>query len=233
MKITNTLFFPSAISIAIMAMGSQVSMADMIEIGASGKTYASSTVRCAADPDTGVQSPVVDAGLFNPAPRAKALILLNNNKVGLVTSENPSASIWLSESNNMVVVSIKKQVADSYTFNIQTDMCSLPDTSGNTFSADGTIEYAESGKSYVTVEPGCALNPDVNYAQPFVNLFDNGSYLLNVSVNGIPFTQLNGTTRLHTPIFLDAGINVISADNGSMSTDFYIRDGGDGTCVLQ
>jgi hypothetical protein len=31
---------------------------------------------------------------------------------------------------------------------------------------------------------------------------------------------------------LGAGVNVISAANGFLSTDYYVRDGGDGTCTL-
>jgi hypothetical protein len=34
------------------------------------------------------------------------------------------------------------------------------------------------------------------------------------------------------PIFLSPGLNVISAANGSLSTDYYVRDGGTGTCSL-
>jgi hypothetical protein len=63
-----------------------------------------------------------------------------------------------------------------------------------------------------------------------VNLFDNGSYVLNVSVNGVPLTQLSAF-HPHTPVFLDAGSNVISVTNGSLSTDWYVRDGGDGSCA--
>ena len=44
--------------------------------------------------------------------------------------------------------------------------------------------------------------------------------------------QLNGTTRPRVPVFLGAGLNVISAANGSVSTDHYVRDGGSGSCVL-
>jgi hypothetical protein len=108
---------------------------------------------------------------------------------------------------------------------------SLPDTSGNFFSPDGTLEYAASGKSYATVTAGCAFNPATRQAQPFVNLFDNGSFLLNVSVNGVPLTQLSAR-RPHTPVFLRAGQNVISAANGKLSTDYYVRNGGTGSCVL-
>jgi hypothetical protein len=64
-----------------------------------------------------------------------------------------------------------------------------------------------------------------------VNLFDNGTYLLNVSVNNVPLTQLS-TSRRSTPVFLAPGLNVISAANGAVSTDYYVRDGGDGSCTL-
>ena len=68
-------------------------------------------------------------------------------------------------------------------------------------------------------------------AQPFVNVFDNGTFLLNISVNNIPLTQLNGITRRSTPVFLSAGLNVISAADPA-TTDYFVRDGGSGTCTL-
>ena len=52
-------------------------------------------------------------------------------------------------------------------------------------------------------------------------------FVLNVSVNGVALTQLSATR-----VFLGAGLIVISAANGSLSTDYYIRDGGSGSCVL-
>jgi hypothetical protein len=201
-------------------------------VGASGKTYASSAVQCAANPTTGEQSPVVEAGLFNPKSNTSAAVSLNGVSVATVTANNPATNAWLADGDNTVVVALSKNTADSYAFTVQPGMCALPDTSGNTFSADGTLEYAASGKSYETVTPGCAWNAATGQAQPYVNLFDNGTYLLNVSVNGVPLTQLNGTTRTHTPVFLSAGLNVISAANGYVSTDYYIRDGGNGSCAL-
>jgi uncharacterized membrane protein len=189
-------------------------------------------VQCAANPTTGKQAPVIDAGLFNPKQGASATVSLNGTSVATVTDVTPATNVWLADGNNTVVVALSKRTADSYAFTVQPGMCTLPDTSGNTFSADGTLEYAASGKSYATVTPGCALNGATGLAQPYVNLFDNGAYLLNISINGIPLTQLNGTTRTHTPVFLSAGTNVISAANGYVSTDYYVRDGGDGTCTL-
>jgi hypothetical protein len=81
------------------------------------------------------------------------------------------------------------------------------------------------------VIPGCAWNALTGRAQPYVNLFDDGTYLLNVSVNNVPLTQL-GISRKSTPVFLAAGLNVISAANGALSTDYYVRRGGEGTCTL-
>jgi hypothetical protein len=217
--------------VAVMALATSAWAATTVQIGSSGKTYASSAVRCAADPNTGQLSPVVEAGLFNPKKTTSAEIALNGVSVATVTTDAPTANVWLADGNNTVVVALNKKTADTYTFVVQPGMCALPDTSGNTFSPDGTLEYAASGKSYATVTPGCALNGATGVAQPYVNLFDNGGYLLNVSVNGEPLTQLSAT-RPHTPVFLSAGQNVISAANAYVSVDYYVRDGGDGSCAL-
>jgi len=215
---------------ALVMLAASARAATSVQIGQSGKTYAASAVRCEADL-SGTLSPVVDAGLFNPKTNASAVVVLNGMQVATVTSGSPSVKVWLLDGLNAVVVALNKKTADTYPFAVQPGMCELPDTSGNTFSADGTLEYAASGKSYETVTPGCAWNGATGYAQPYVHLFDNGGYLLNVSVNGVPLTQLSAT-RPHTPVFLSAGTNVISAANGFLSVDYYIRDGGSGTCVL-
>lgn len=206
--------------------------ANTVQIGNSGKTYASTAVQCAANPATGLQSPVIEAGLFNPKARASATVSLNGEPLGQVTARAPAMNVWLDDGSNSVVVALSRKTADRYAFTVDAGMCVLPDTSGNTFSADRTLEFGASGKSYATVTPGCALNPASRRAQPFVNLFDNGSYLLNVSVNGVPLTQLNGTTRRSVPVFLGAGQNVISAANAYVSTDYYVREGGSGSCTL-
>ena len=49
-----------------------------------------------------------------------------------------------------------RKLADRYDFDVAPDKCTLPDTSGNTFNADGTLEYGANGYSYATVSPGCA-----------------------------------------------------------------------------
>lgn len=205
--------------------------ATAVQIGPSGKSYASSAVACAANPSTGQLAAVVQAGLFNPKNNISAVVTLNGVPVATVTTANPTTDVWLTDGNGTVVVALSKRVADSYTFAVQPGMCALPDTSGNTFSSDGTLEYAASLKSYATVVPGCALNTATGLAQPYVNLVDNGGYLLNVSVNGVPLTQLS-STRPHTPVFLGPGQNVISAANGYLTVDYYVRDGGSGTCAL-
>jgi streptogramin lyase len=217
--------------VTVVVLGTYAGAATTVQIGSSGKTYASSAVRCAADPVTAQLSPMIDAGLFNPKKGTSASIALNGASVATVTSDAPAANVWLTDGTNAVVVTLTRKIADSYTFVVPASMCALPDTSGNTFSPDGSLEYAASGKSYATVIPGCALNGATGVAQPYVNLFDNGGYLLNVSVNGDPLTQLSAT-RPHTPVFLGAGPNVISAANGYLSVDYYVRDGGDGRCVL-
>ena len=208
-----------------------VSAAAGVQVGASGKSYASSAVTCVVDPATNQLAPMVEVGLLNAKRTTSAGVSLNGTFVTTVTGANPAANVWLAEgATNTVVVAFSRKSADSYEFVVPPGMCS-PDTSGNTFSPDGTLEYGASGKSYATVTSGCALNPATGSAQPFVNLFDNGTYVLNVSVNGVPLTQL-GATSPHTPVFLSAGPNVISVANGSLSTDWYVRDGGAGICAI-
>lgn len=229
------LFSSSAAALAmVMLLDTPVLAATGVQIGTSGKTYASSGVQCALNPVIGM-APVVQAGLYNPKSNASGIVSLNGSSVATVTFYSPDTNVWLANGANTVVVALNKRTADSYIFDAslsypnQPNMC-IPDTSSNTISGD--LEYAASLKSYATVTSGCALNPLTGHGQPFVNLFTNGAYLLNVSVNNVPLTQLNGATRAHTPIFLSAGLNVITAANGVVSTDYYVRNGGNGTCAL-
>lgn len=224
-------FVVTAIAALAASSGAASWAATTVKIGSSGKTYASGAVQCATDPATRVVKPKVEAGLFNPKSNASAAVSLNGSVVASVTAADPTATVWLVTGSNAVVVALSRKTADTYAFTVGPDQCSLPDTSGNWYSTDGTLEYAASGKSYATVKPGCALNAATGQAQPYVHLFDNGGFLLNVSVNGVPLTQLS-TYKTHTPVFLGAGVNVISAANASLSTDYYVRDGGDGRCVL-
>jgi hypothetical protein len=130
-------------------------------------------------------------------------------------------------------VELDRRTSDSYYFDAasaQANYC-IPDTTGNDPWSNALVEYGASGKSYATKTPGCAWNALTGRAQPYINLFDNGTYLLNVYVNNAPLTQLSAR-RPHTPVFLVAGTNVISAAYGSLSTDNYVRDGGSGTCTL-
>lgn len=229
MKSGEVLLAGVAILAAIAGTSTSAWGATTVTIGTSGKTFASGTVQCAVDP-SGVSAPTVQAGLFNPKTATTAVVSLNGTVVdATVTAADPVADVWLATGKNKVVVTLSKKVADTYAFTVVEGMCSLPE--GNWISPDGTLEHAASGKSYATVTPGCALNGRTGLAQPYVNLFDNGGYLLNVSVNGVPLTQLSAT-RPHAPVFLSAGANVITAANGSLSTDRFVRNGGDGTCVL-
>ena len=190
----------------ITVSGTPVWAATGIQVGASGKTYASSGIQCALNPVEGM-APVVQAGLYNPKHNASATVSLNATDVALVTFFNPDTNVWLANGTNTVVVALDKNKhgTDSYTIDAssaQQNIC-IPDTSGNLVTVD--LEYAASNKSYATVTPGCALNTFTGRPQPFINLIDNGTYLLNVSVNNVPLTQL-GATHLHTPVFLSAGL---------------------------
>jgi hypothetical protein len=174
---------------------------------------------------------MVQAGLFNPTRDTEAVVRLNGVKLKELQGARLVADVWLADGSNAVSVALSKRATDTYLFVVPTGQCNLPDTTGNFLSADGTLEYAVSGKSYLTVAPGCAFNPATGAMQSFVNLFDNGGFLLNVSVNGVALTQLSAS-RPDTPVFLKAGQNVITAANAGLSTDAYIRDGGTGSCVL-
>jgi len=224
----------AAAFMAVMVLSAPVWAATSPQPGPSGQTYASG-MQCALHPVYGF-GPFVTAGLLNPKRNTTGTVSLNGESVATVSFMSPDTNVWLSNQVNSVVVAVDRGPADSYTFDAslsydgQPNMC-IPDTSYNNPSADGTLEYAASGKSYATVTPGCALNPLTGRAQPYVNLIDNGTYLLNVSVNNVPLTQLSSRRR-HTPVFLSAGLNVISAANGSLSIDYYVRDGGNGSCTL-
>lgn len=216
---------------ALFAATTAATAATTVQVGASGKTYASAAVQCANDPSTGMPAPMVEAGLFNPKRGTSASVSLDGATVASVSTDSPGSTVWLAEGSHTVVVALSRKTTDSYRFSVAAGQCLLPDTSGNGFSADGTLEYGASGKSYATVTPGCAFNAATGLAQPYVHLFDNGGFLLNVSVNGTPLTQLSAM-RPHTPVFLGPGLNVISAANGSLSVDHYVRDGGSGVCTL-
>lgn len=229
-----TRFLITATSTLLVCAGTGASAfaATTVQIGQSGKTFASSAATCALHPSTGLMSPLVQAGLFNPRRGAEGTVYLNRAVVQRVEAEDPSADVWLAVGSNTVKVTLNKRSTDQYVYSVTAGQCNAPPPSGNFFSPDGTLEYAASGKSYLTVTPGCALNPATGLTQAFVNLFDNGGYLLNVSVNGVPLTQLS-SVRPSTAVFLSAGANVITAANAALSTDSYVRDGGTGSCALQ
>lgn len=217
---------------ALAATALQAGAAD-IQVGPSGKTYADSALSCALHPTAGL-SPQVMAGLYQPAKRARATVSLNGAKVAQVTATQPDATVWLAAGPNTVQVALSARVADRYAFDAtptfpgQPNVC-IPDTRGNSVSGD--LETAASGTSYATVTPGCALNPQTGLAQPYFTLFDNGGYLLNVSLNTVPLTQLS-SSRPKATLFLAPGLNVVTVAAGSLSTDAYVRDGGSGTCTL-
>lgn len=232
MKAQTTLSFGPMALVVAMVLASPVEAATGMQLGSSGQTYAYG-MQCGLNPVVGM-APFVQVGLYNPKRTSNATVSLNGNPVATVSFYTPDTNVWLANGANTVAVALSRRTADSYSFDAsliypgQPNVC-IPNTSGNTLSGD--LEYAASNKSYATVVPGCAWNPLTGRGQPFINLFDNGSYLLNVNVNNIPLTQLSSLRR-HTPVFLSAGLNVISAANAALSTDYYVRDGGTGSCTL-
>jgi len=202
-----------------------------IQLGPSGRTFVSAAVLCMAEPGSGEIRPLVQAGLFEPTRRARAVVRADGLPVGPVNAAEPSLPVWLDAGDHRVEVAINRRLTDRYDISVADGRCVMPDTSANTVSPDGSLEVAASGKSTATVTPGCAMNPATGEVQPFVNLFDNGGFLLNVTVNGVPFTQLSAA-HPSTAVFLQAGLNVIAADNAGLTTDHYVRDAGDGSCSL-
>lgn len=233
MRSENLLVSGWAAFVAVTVLGTSAWAATGIQVGQSGTTYASAGVQCALNPITGM-APMVQAGLYNPKKNAKATVSLDGDAIATVTFYSPDTNVWLANRVNSVVVSRDRKTADTYSFDAsltyseQTNVC-IPDTRDNVVSGD--FETGASSKSYATVTPGCALNGLTGRVQPYIHLIDNGTYLLNVSVNNVPLTQLSAT-HTHTPVFLSAGLNVIAAANGSLSTDYYVRDGGGGSCTL-
>ena len=231
MRAAKSIYLGLIASIATTGFGTPAWALSGVQVGASGKTYASTAVQCALHPVAGM-APVVQAGLYNPRKNASATVALNGTAVATVTFIDPDSQVWLVNGPNAVTIAPDRKTSDSFSFDAssnQVNYC-IPDTQGNVVAGD--LEYAASQKSYATVIPGCAFNALTGRAQPYVNLFDGGTYVLNVSVNNAPLTQL-GSTRRSTPVFLAPGLNVVSATNGALSTDYYVRDGGSGTCALQ
>ena len=75
----------AAAVVAVLAIGASA-WAATVQVGPSGKTYASSAVGCAVNPATGVRSAVVEAGLFNPKKNVKATVAVNEATVATVTT---------------------------------------------------------------------------------------------------------------------------------------------------
>lgn len=228
---TRRALYAAALTALACVSGPTAQAATTVQVGASGKTFASSAVQCGVHPSTGARAPWVQVGLFNPLPKTEAKLRLNGVKQQELQAEAPTADLWLPVGTHTIELSLSKRLGDTYVFSVASGQCDLVPTPGNFYSPDGSLEYAASGKSYLGVVPGCALNPATGLAQPFVNLFDNGSFLLNVSVNGSPLTQLSAL-RPRVAVFLAAGPNVVTAANGSLSTDRFVRDGGTGSCTL-
>ncbi|HJW12015.1 MAG TPA: hypothetical protein VJ598_09525, partial [Albitalea sp.] len=113
---------------AFIAAGTATSAfaATTVQVGGSGKTFASSAVQCSSNPATGTMAPMVQAGLFNPKPSTSAVVTLNGALVKSVVATDPVADVWLADGNNTVVVALSKRSADTYAFAVTAGQCSLP-----------------------------------------------------------------------------------------------------------
>ena len=112
MRIQDSFIATAAASLALAAAAATpASAATTVQIGASGKTFASTAAQCAVNPATGVSSPVVQAGLFNPRRGAEATVSLNGGVVQRVETETPSTDVWLATGSNTVVVALSVSVA--------------------------------------------------------------------------------------------------------------------------
>ena len=115
-----------------MALGTPVWALTGVQVGPSGKSYASTVVQCALNPIDGM-APMVQAGLYNPKKSASATVSLNGHSVATVTFLSPDTNLWLANGLNTVVVALDRRTADTYSFDAasgQQNYC-IPDTSGN------------------------------------------------------------------------------------------------------
>ena len=121
-------------------LGNSAGAATGIQVGASGKTYASSGLQCSLHPIDGM-SPVVQAGLYDPKRSTIATVSINGSAITMVTFFSPDTNVWLANGTNTVVVSLNKRSTDSYMFDAtsnQANIC-LPDTTNNIVILDRQI----------------------------------------------------------------------------------------------
>ena len=68
------------ILVGLMVVGAAAWAVTGVQVGTSGKTYASAAVTCSMNPVNGM-SPMVQAGLYNPKRTSTAVVLLNGAEV--------------------------------------------------------------------------------------------------------------------------------------------------------
>jgi hypothetical protein len=201
---------------AVLVFSSLVSAASY-QIGISGLTQASTQVTCSG----GI--PTIEVALVNPKPKSTSDVSLNGSYQVTLTKDNPSAVIQLNDGNNIVDVAINLKKTDSYIFDVSPGLCD----SGNT--SDGTFEYGVNDTSKVDITTGCMWNGVTG--QPYVHVY-RISNAINISLNSQPVSQLIGSYYVKV-VPLNAGANTITTALLSGSpVDSYVRDGGDGTCLI-
>ena len=78
-----------SLGIATLAMSPGAWSMTGIQIGASGKTYASGALECGVHPSLGM-APMVRAGLYNPKRNASATVSLGGAPIASVSSFRPT-----------------------------------------------------------------------------------------------------------------------------------------------
>ena len=78
-----------ALSLAMLAAATSAWAGSPTQVGASGRTYASSGVLCLADPATGVVQAAVDTSLLQPSSRTKGVVTLYGQREARLSASQP------------------------------------------------------------------------------------------------------------------------------------------------
>jgi hypothetical protein len=144
---------------------------------------------------------------------------------------SPDTELWLANGLNAVVVTLDRRTADSYSFDAssgQQNYC-IPDTSGNNKAADHRIR----GQSEVLRHGGAGLCVQCTHGS-------GTAVCESVRQWNLPAQRFRQQRAAHaTQHFAQEHAGVSGAGpqchlraNGAVSTDYYVRDGGDGSCTL-
>lgn len=103
---------------AVTILCSPVMAVDFIQLGESGKTYASSAVSCAVNPENERLPLIEEVGLYKPKGKASADVSRNDVFVKTVTTDDPFVEVWLEYGINDIVVTVNRHTIDTYTYSV-------------------------------------------------------------------------------------------------------------------